>query len=81
MSRIVTSSEVDRLHCQVAELQEQVRELQAFVDAVHSQLLLPSPPQAPEELFEDLQLDASQEPRSAADNIVDVLASELPSAI
>lgn len=69
MSRIVTASEVDRLHQQVAELQQQVRELQQAPNLT---------PSKSAELFE---VSGEQETRSAADPVVDVLASESPSAI
>lgn len=77
MSRVVTASEVDRLHQQVAELQKQVVELQGVVLSQPA-----SPPQDEVELFEDLEVVDSQETRSNADPVVDALASsELRSAI
>jgi hypothetical protein len=72
MARVITSSEIDRLHCQVAELQRQVKELIAFVYAVRDQLLLPNPAQTPArpgELFElsDADIVAGLEPAASSE--------------
>lgn len=69
MSRIVTSSEVDRLHQQVAELLQRVTKLEQIQNSENAAL------------FEDFEVVDSQKTRSSADPVVDVLASELPSAV
>lgn len=66
MSRVVTASEVDRLHQQVAELTQRVSALEQTPNL--------TPAASPSELFEELPV---QEPGE----VIDVLASELPSAI
>lgn len=65
MSRVITSSEVDRLHCQVAELQQQVRELQQAPNLTPSRF---------EEMFEVVQ--GVEESRSDADDVVDEIAND-----
>lgn len=75
MSRVVTASEVDRLHCQVAELQQQVKELLNFAELAGAQILLPASTQTPrDELFEDLEVDASQD--TGADPVVDEIVAQ-----
>lgn len=65
MSRIVTSSEVDRLHQQVAELQKQVAELRAQLNGD------PEFSSGKDELFE---LTGEQDTRSDADIVIEALA-------
>lgn len=77
MARVVTASEVDRLHQQVAELQAQFKGLQ-------ESLIGPNPaqtPARPDELFDANQFLSDAEPvvdgtRAAADNIVDEIAGD-----
>lgn len=77
MSRVITSSEVDRLHEQVRVLEQRVGALEEFISTVRGQLLLPSPP--PSELFEDLReynqadLPDVQSTRGNADSVVESL--------
>lgn len=68
MSRVVTASEVDRLHAQVAELLQRVSALEQS-------------PATPTELFEDLEADATQETRSDADPVVELLVTGEGSAV
>jgi hypothetical protein len=88
MPRVITASEVDRLHQQVGDLQQQVNKLEVFIDTVRDQLLLPNPaqtPPQPSELFAEFRdyneadLPVPVETRSDADEIVESIVGRLPS--